>query len=410
MEKKILKKAIKENNPWWFKDFHLEKYKDRTIYSKIKEFLNERQIIALTGLRRTGKTTLMKKIIEDKISDYDNENILYFSFDEFSDVRLRKIIEIYENMMKKNIEKENFLILFDEIQKVENWQEQIKRIYDTYNNIKFIISGSESLFIRNKSKESLAGRIFEFKINTLNFKEYLKFKGMDYKRLELNENKIKKEIHSYIISSGFPELVNKNKQFALEYINNIIDKVIDSDMPKVFDIKNTSQVREVFDVIYNDPGQQINIIDLSNELDMSRNTVSYILKCLENAFMIRKLYNYSTNTRKTQRKLKKYYPTLYNYYLTEDYFSKLFETFIVLNIDAEYFWRDSYKHEVDVVLDNKETLSGIEIKSGKIKDKKSLKVFQRKFGGNVKFVSYEQKEDKENIPIIPFYEYLLHSK
>jgi len=58
-------------------------------------------------------------------------------------------------------------LLFDEIQKLGNWEEQVKRVYDNFKNIRLIVSGSESLFIRKKSRESLAGRFFEFKVKPL---------------------------------------------------------------------------------------------------------------------------------------------------------------------------------------------------------------------------------------------------
>ena len=177
---------MREFNPWWEGKFKLE-YKEREIYSKIKKFLDMPQIIALTGLRRVGKTTIMLKIVEEWLSSgFNPQNIFFFSFDDFKGSSLKELVEEYERVHNKKLSDERFLFLFDEIHKIDNWQEQIKIIYDIYkNNIKIIVSGSESLFIRKKFKESLAGRIFEFKIDTLTFKEFIKFKEVSYKSLEL---------------------------------------------------------------------------------------------------------------------------------------------------------------------------------------------------------------------------------
>jgi len=87
MDEKIIKQIIKESNKWWFSDFVIKQYKDRRIYDEIKKYVKKKQIIALTGLRRVGKTTLMLKIVEDSIKTIAPENIFYFSFDEFSDIR-----------------------------------------------------------------------------------------------------------------------------------------------------------------------------------------------------------------------------------------------------------------------------------------------------------------------------------
>ena len=74
---------MREFNPWWEGKFKLE-YKEREIYSKIKKFLEMPQIIALTGLRRVGKTTIMLKIVEEWLSSgFDPQNIFFFSFDDF---------------------------------------------------------------------------------------------------------------------------------------------------------------------------------------------------------------------------------------------------------------------------------------------------------------------------------------
>jgi len=170
MENKRLFDALERSNLWWKGDFELD-YKPRKVYEEIKNFIKSRQIISLTGLRRTGKTTILFKIIKDSIAEYGKENIVYFSFDDFREVKLLEVIEAYFELMKKN-NNESILFLFDEIQKIPGWEEQLKRIYDENKKFKFVISGSESLFIRRGTRESLAGRMFEFQIKTLCFKEF----------------------------------------------------------------------------------------------------------------------------------------------------------------------------------------------------------------------------------------------
>ncbi len=243
-------------------------------------------------------------------------------------------------------------------------------------------------------------------------KKLREFKEKKIEKIELNKENIKKEFKNYLLSSGFPEIV-ANQEQNIKYLNGVIDKVIDSDIPKVFDVKNSSEIRAVFNVIYNDPGQMIEIQELSNELNLNRNKLSLILEYLEKSFLIKKLYNFSKNARKIERKLKKFYPMILNPYLIEDYFPKIFETSMVINLDANFFWRDSYKNEVDIVkverMGKKQTIQGIEIKSGEIKKQhlKPLEIFKKKFKADVKIISYDIKAEFENIKVIPFYEFLL---
>src|SRR3989344_5420906 len=202
--------------------------------------MDKKQIIAITGLRRVGKTTLMKKIIKESLeNNFSEKNIFYFSFDEFSNIRIMELIKLYEKIIGKEIEKEKFLMVFDEIQKVKNWSEQLKVVYDLYPNIKFLVSGSESLFIRKKSRESLAGRIYEFRMTTLSFKEYLRFKEIKIDNIWLQREKIVKEFKAYLSNNGFPEIVNEEEDIAQKYIKEgIIEKILYRDILEVFEVKN----------------------------------------------------------------------------------------------------------------------------------------------------------------------------
>jgi len=412
-----IREILIETDKWWKKTFKIE-YNERDIYKQIKKYLQLPQIIAFTGLRRVGKTTLMFKIIQDHINKgFNPKNIIYFSFDEFRENSIREILNEYEKIFEKNLENEKYLLLLDEIQKLENWEEKLKRIYDTHSkNIKIIITGSESLFIKKKSKETLAGRIFEFKIETLTFKEYLKFKRKKYQNTKLYEKEISKLFEEYTITQGFPELVNiKDKEIIKKYIKeSIVEKVIYRDIANLFKIKDVSILESLLNIFMENPGQIIELSELGKELQITRQTLSNYIRYLEESFLIKKLYNYSKNRRKIERKLKKYYPTIIspNLLFKEDNYSKskAFEGILVNQLNAEYFWRDPYKNEVDIVLDQKMP-KPIEIKYGKIETKSLLK-FMEKFKvkeGLIISLNQEKKLEHKDKKIIitPAFKFLL---
>ncbi|MEM5771873.1 MAG: AAA family ATPase, partial [Candidatus Aenigmatarchaeota archaeon] len=127
-----IKEEMINLNPWWKGEFKLS-FKDREIYRKIQKFIPLPQIIALTGLRRVGKTTILFKLAEDAINQgLDPKNILYFSFDEFKAIEIKKIVSEYEELFGKNLRNGKFLFLFDEIQKLDDWENQLKAFYDVY--------------------------------------------------------------------------------------------------------------------------------------------------------------------------------------------------------------------------------------------------------------------------------------
>lgn len=412
MDEKLLIELINEKNKWWRGEFSVN-FKLRIIYDKIKKFLDTKQIVSFTGLRRVGKTTIMFKIVEDLIGKYERDNIFYFSFDEFKDLHIRNIINLYKEIKNKDLSQGKYLFLFDEIQKISGWEEQLKSLYDSYPNIKFIISGSESLFIRKGTIETLAGRIFEFKIDPLSFAEYLHFREKNFSNLKLYSEEILKEFKRFLLTNGFPEILNSDEELIEKYIqDNIIDKIIYRDLAEIVEIKNTPALKSVFNVIYNNPGQLIELNELSGELGISRQTLANYIDYLEKSFLIKKLYNYSKNVRKTERRLKKYYPTIINPLLVKADFAKVFETILILQLGSSYFWRDSFKNEVDIIKTDKEILP-IEIKSGKIKrnDIKPIQAFIKKYKAKKAVIlSYNIRDKIEDIEIIPFYEYLLQNK
>jgi hypothetical protein len=118
-----------------------------------------------------------------------------------------------------------------------------------------------------------------------------------------------------------------------------------------------------------EPGQLVEVSELAGELKVSRQTLSNYLSYLEQSFLVRKLYNYSTGRRKVERKLKRYYPTIISVDLLfrEDDLSKsrVFEWAVINQMGAEFFWRDSYKNEVDAILTNRKS-TPVETKYGKI--------------------------------------------
>ena len=157
---------LNQFNPWWAKGsvpkYLLGKH-NRPQIKIIQKYINKRFIVLLYGLRRVGKTTLLYKTIQYLLEKKTKPtHILYFSFDEkIADIR--EIISIYqEKILKQKLSvSSRFFFFFDEIQKLPDWQSQIKLIYDLNPNIKIFLSGSTSASLQKRSRESLAGRILD---------------------------------------------------------------------------------------------------------------------------------------------------------------------------------------------------------------------------------------------------------
>ena len=407
--------ALRDFNPWWKKKFSLV-YHEREIFGEIKRYLDLPMIIALSGLRRAGKSTLMLKIAEEYIAKGTPSNrILYFSFDDFKGAELGEIVREYERLNALDTNDGKYLFLFDEIQKLTDWQDKIKTLYDTHKGkIKIILSGSESLFLKKWTKESLAGRVFLFNVKLLSFKEFIAFKGQKalLERPRLYRKELLQLFEDYLHTQGFPELVDiKDREVIRKYIREgVIDKIIYKDIPQLFKIEDIGVLESLINLLMDEPGQLIELSNLASELKITRQTLSNYITYLEESQLLKKLYNYSRNARKTERKLKKYYPTVISadlsFSVDSTARSHAFEWLIVNQTGAEFFWRDVYKNEVDIVLGKKEPVP-IEMKYGKI-SAEGLSAFMRKFkiknGSIVSFdIEDEIKVKEGTIKIIPAY-------
>lgn len=412
-----IREVLIELNPWWKEPPRLD-YKEREVYAEVQRFMRRPQIVALTGLRRVGKTTLMLKLAEDAMAKgLDPRDIVYFSFDEFKHADIRAVLKEYEAVLGRELGKRKNLILLDEIQKLEGWEDQLKAIYDARRgHVKVVISGSESLFIRTKSRETLAGRIFEFKVEPLSFREYLAFKDVSYEPIGLHGKELARLFDEFTRTLGFPELVGeRDKAVIRKYVReSIVDRIVYRDLPGVLKIRDIALMEQLLGIIMEEPGQIIEVSALSRELGASRQTVSTYLSHLEKSFLVRKLYNYSTGRRKVERKLKKYYPTVVSVDLLfredDQARSRVFEWLVVNQLKAEYFWRDPYKNEVDIVLVNGKPVP-IEVKFGNV-DSSGLLAFMRKFKVDKGHIIHPDRDeshthDGKTISIVPAYRFLL---
>lgn len=414
-----IKSVLPDFNPWWKGAFQAD-YQEREVYGRIGKFLPLRQIIALTGLRRVGKTTLLKKIADDAIRGGLNpQNIVFFSFDEFKAVELRDVLHAAEELLERSFSGGRVLFLLDEVQKLDNWEEQAKALYDLDPRLKMLISGSESLFLKRKSKATLAGRIYEFQVEPLTFMEYLDFKGQRLSPAGLYDKELKRSYGEYLKTQGFPELVGiQDREIIQKYIKeSIVDKVLYRDIPQLFKVKQIDILDGLLRILMDEPGQMIDLCSLSQVMKITRQTLSRYLRYLEDSYLIRKLYNYSKNRRKSERKLKKIYPTVQSpglFFKEDDQTrSRAFECAVVNQMRAEFFWRDPYKNEVDIVRDGGSPLP-VEIKYGKI-ETAGLIAFLKKHKLKEGLIISRDREDTlevdgRTIRIVPAHRYFLSSE
>ena len=374
-------------NPHWEKQYRYPYPKTRQIFEKLKNTISKRQIVEIVGLRRTGKTTLLFQIInhllEKKINPF---SLFYFTFDE-EKINLDDLFQLFSLQTQINLKKERVFIFLDEIQKLPNFQDQLKVYYDIYPNLKFFISGSTSLFVKKKSQESLAGRIIEFYLPPLNFKEYLYFKDKEeiLEKPLVFEREIEKEFEVFLKSQFIESVFLKEISEKKEYFISIIKKIVFEDIPQIFPVEHPEVLWQIVKIIGQNPGILIDYQNLSKEIGISNKTLSSYLFYLEEAFLVKKIYNFSRNLITSEKKLKKFYLTSPSLSLAfSDFIEKgrLVENLLISLKNYKFFWRDAYQHEIDFINVENKKITPIEVKYKKEIDKKDLKnliIFAKKY-------------------------------
>ena len=413
------KTKLEEFNHWWVSgkvDTDLALPFKRNIYSEIGKRIDKRFILALVGLRRVGKTTVMYQLIQKLVGAKINKtSILFFSFDEVS-AKLGEVLETYKEMHNKDFREEKIYIFLDEIQKCGGWENELKKYYDLYPKLKFIISGSESLFIRKKSKETLAGRIFEFILTPFTFEEYLRFNKVGKNEFRY-ETRIKPFFLKFVEKGGFPETFSfeTDKDFK-EYIRAlVVDKIVYKDIPRMFRLEDTEFLRVLLELISTNPGMYVDYQSLSKQFEKDRRVIKNYISYLKESFLITLLGNYRKGSITTLRKKKRAYPTdnaltyLYKPRIEEGFFGRMVETLAVNKVKASSFWKDG--GEIDIVHDG----MPIEVKYQErinLEDFKPIREFMKKFNKKegLMVTMNEEREiklEEGTIKLIPVWKWLL---
>ncbi len=339
-------------NRHWTENVTYPYEKKRDFFETLLSFKNKRQIIALTGLRRTGKTVLMKQLINQLVTEgTPRRNILYFSFDE-AKPPLDELLTEYKGATAVDLEKDNVYIFLDEVQKLDNWQNQVKTYYDNYENLKFFVTGSSTLFIKKKAEESLAGRVYVLELPVLTFKEYLDFRGKTQQANtpDMFAEEMKSEFLTYV-RRNFIETINEDDATTRLYLESIVNKIVYEDIPALFPVENPEKLKTILKAVYSNPGMLINYANLGNDLGLNARTVEKYVDYLVKTRIIKKLYNYSRNFLTSEKKSKKLYVTAPSFcFLNEEHdFSKIAENVIASNGPITFFWRTPQKEEIDFI-------------------------------------------------------------
>jgi uncharacterized protein len=331
-------------NPWWEKGFETSSinFLKRNLLEKIvSENLDNDRIILITGLRRIGKTSLLKLIIRHLIENQISPptHILYVSLDDYLLIE-NSIIEIIEEFRKINNLRfaEKIYIFLDEVTYKEDFRIQLKNIYDHHSAKVFASSSSASLLKSQKS--FLTGRHLTYELLPLDFNEYLTFKSISYSKADAQL--VDKTFHEYLTKGGIPEFVLHDK---FEYLQNLVDDIISKDIAAGLKISNIRLLKDFFLLLMERAAKQTSINKIAKILKISPDTSRRYLELFSDTFLINEVPRYGKTNERILAPKKIYVADLgiRSLFTGNRDFGSLFENYTFLKIKhlkPEYLYRD----------------------------------------------------------------------
>lgn len=267
-------------NPWWENKFDEKSIPREKYLKEIKNNLNSKEIIILGGLRRIGKTTILKQVIKDLLNKKTKpEDIFFLNLDSFNllEFSIHDLIEQYRIIHKKST-KDFFYLFLDEVTSRENFDLELKSIYDN-ENIKVISSSSISTLLRDK-KGKLTGRTKTIEIMPLDFEEFLLFKNA--KIFKSDKSKLESYFKDYLKLGGIPQYVlTEDKTYLEELIQGIIYK----DIIAYHRISAEKTIKELFMLLCKRVGKPLSYNKIAEILKISVDSAKRYVSYFEKAYL-----------------------------------------------------------------------------------------------------------------------------
>ena len=252
----------------------------RELYLRqIRPFYRNEQIKILTGVRRAGKTELLKMIQRELLTETNKRHIVYLSFELLENRKYRDASVLYEYLQTRIVDEGMFFIFLDEIQFVKDWPEVVNSLKTKYGNVSIFVTGSNSDLLGDDKERVLGGRTLSFRIMPFTFSEYYNY------RTELNNGVSRnadEEFVNYMRWGGFPlifgENDDNNRQVMLE---SIFDSIVLRDIVTKLKLKNSYQLERVLDYVIASTGSYISGRSIAEKLDEEKTDSASLPKILE---------------------------------------------------------------------------------------------------------------------------------
>jgi len=262
---------------------------------KIRQFYNKNIIKVITGIRRSGKSTILLQIIDElKAQGVTSSAIIFINFDKYENSHLKDPNKLHEYLIKNLVEDQKTYIFLDEIQEVINFENVINSLIID-KDVDIYITGSNSKMLQSEYSTYLTGRYVSFEIFPLSFKEYYSF------YVDLDKEKA---FFDYVNFGGFPQLIQfetNNEKITL--LKDLYNSIVINDITNRYNIKNIYHLEKYLLFLMNNISNLFsakNILNFfqSEKIGISLETLYNYIKYAKNVFFLYAAQRYDIKGKK----------------------------------------------------------------------------------------------------------------
>ena len=386
-----------------------------------KNIVNSPKIIVITGVRRSGKSTLLRQLSKNYTQfnyiNFEDERLIDFTYHDFN-----TLLEVF-----LGLHPESKTFFFDEIQEIKGWEKFVRRLFT--EEYKLYVTGSNATLLSSEIATSITGRNLKIELYPFSFKEYISYYNTSIKKIYTTKEKatISKQLTDYIKFGGFPEII-QSKDF--EELNQIYQDIIIKDLLVRRKIRDSKDFRELSLFLLSNIGKKISYNNLKELLEFSNTSkVKNYVDFLCESYIFFTVNKYDTSLKKQMVNKKKVYAVdtgIFNavaFQFSENK-GRLLENAVFLELKRRY--KDIYyfeeKNECDFIIKSGRTiimafqvadsLSDPQTKNREIEGLLSaMDFFGLKKGCIITSDTEEQlKKENKQIIIIPFWKWSLEPR
>lgn len=357
--------ALADWNPWWETgQVPLElKGIQRSYTNELITLAEEREVKILTGVRRSGKSTLFYQVIDWLLSvkNIPPQQILLVNFEDSSleKAGIEGIFEAYQTSF--GLQASSWVFL-DEVNRQQQWERWVRKWYDLKRNLHFFVTGSSAHFLKEEFATLLTGRNFTVEIYPLSFKEFLMFSAVELPPLHALStsaaNNLKYHFNQYLKSSGFPEAFAKKNTIYRLLLNQYFEDILYKDIVARHGA-NYQKLKDIALYLLTNHANLFSLRTVRGWLEMGINTISEYVGYLEDAWLIFQSSKYHFSYKKQLVNPKKIYAidiglrNVVSFRFSEDLGRDL-ENLVAIELKRRgkefYYWKNSRGAETDFLV------------------------------------------------------------